>query len=313
MLTFFLRRIAAGIVVLAAIVTLTFFLLYVSSENIARNILGEFATPEQLAAKQAELGLDQPLATRFLGWVSSAVTGDFGSSWFTHQPVVAALTARLPITLTLVVTAIILTGILATILGMTAAVKRGWADRVVQVGSVIGEAIPGFVLAIFLATLFAIQWQIFPATSSINPNSGPDAWIASMTLPVIALVINAVTSGAQQVRSAVIKELEKDYVRTLRSRGIREREILFRHVLRSAAPAGLTVLSLQFIGMLGGVIFVEQIFALPGMGALAVQATTMGDVPVVMGVVLYTVIIVIIVNLLVDLANGWLNPKVRVS
>ena len=130
---------------------------------------------------------------------------------------------------------------------------------------------------------------------------------------MIALVINGVTGGAQQIRSAVIKQLERDYVRTLRSRGINEREILFRHVLRSAAPAGLTVLSLQLIGMLGGVVIIEQIFALPGMGPLAVAATSQSDLPVVMGVVMYTVVVVIIVNLLVDLLNGWLNPKVRVS
>ena len=142
---------------------------------------------------------------------------------------------------------------------------------------------------------------------------GPEAWVYSMTLPVIALLINGVTGGAQQIRSAVIKQLERDYVRTLRSRGIGEREILFKHVLRSAAPAGLTVLSLQLIGMLGGVVIIEQIFALPGMGPLAVTATGQTDLPVVMGVVMYTVVVVIVVNLLVDILNGWLNPKVRVS
>ncbi|WP_427018533.1 ABC transporter permease [Pseudarthrobacter sp. P1] len=313
MVTFILRKIAAGIVVLAAISFLTYFLLYFSSANIARNILGEFASQEQVQAKEIELGLDQPLLARFFGWASHAITGDLGTSWFTSEGVGQALMSRLPITLTLVVVAIILIAICATILGMAAAVKRGWIDRVVQTAAIVGDAIPGFVLAIILVTLFAIQLQFFPATSSIAPDSGAPAWVASLTLPVIALLINGVTGGAQQIRSAVIKQLEKDYVRTLRSRGISEREILFKHVLRSAAPAGLTVLSLQFIGMLGGVVIIEQIFALPGMGALAVQSTTMGDIPLVMGVVLYIVIIVIIVNLLVDLINGWLNPKVRVS
>jgi peptide/nickel transport system permease protein len=137
--------------------------------------------------------------------------------------------------------------------------------------------------------------------------------VLSLTLPVIALLINGVTGGAQQIRSAVIKQLERDYVRTLRSRGIGEREVLFKHVLRSAAPAGLTVLSLQLIGMLGGVVILESIFALPGMGPMAVTATIQSDQPVVMGVVMYTVAVVIVVNLIVDLLNGWLNPKVRVS
>ncbi|MFC7846938.1 ABC transporter permease [Arthrobacter sp. NPDC057388] len=313
MLTFIARRLAAGLVVLCAISFITYFLLYFSSGSIARNILGELASQEQVAQKEAELGLNQPLLTRFFGWAGHALTGDFGSSWFTSEPVVQAITSRLPITLTLVVVSILIVGAVATALGMAAAVKRGWIDRVVQSAAVIGDAIPGFVMAIVLVTVFAIQLKIFPATSSIAPDAGSGAWVASLSLPVIAIVINGVAGGAQQIRSAVIKQLEKDYVRTLRSRGISETEILFKHVLRSAAPAGLTVLSLQFIGMLGGVVIVEQIFALPGMGSLAVQSTTMADIPQVMGVVVYTVIIVIIVNLLVDLINGWLNPKVRVS
>ncbi|MGK9148221.1 ABC transporter permease [Plantibacter flavus] len=313
MLAFILKRLGAGVVVLFAISCLTYFLLYFSSANIARNILGEFATPEQVALKSAELGLDQPLPVRYLEWLGGALTGSLGTSWFTGQSVASAIAGRLPVTLALIISAILLIAVVATLLGMAAAVRRGAVDRVVQTAAVVGDAIPGFVLAIMLVTLFAIQLGWFPATSSIAPGVAASAWIASLTLPVIALVINGVTSSAQQVRSAIIKQLEKDYVRTLRSRGISEREILFTHVLRSAAPAGLTVLSLQFIGMLGGVVIIEQIFALPGMGALAVQSTTLGDIPLVMGVVIYTVIIVIIVNLLVDLANGWLNPKVRVS
>lgn len=313
MLTFIIKRLLAGVTVLVAISIATFFLLYFSSAHIARNILGEFATPDQVAAKQHELGLDQPIITRFLSWAGQALGGNLGTSWFTNEPVAQSLLSRLPVTLTLVIVAIIGIAICATLLGVAAAVKRGWVDRVVQIGAVVGEAIPGFVLAIVFVTLFAIQLGWFPATSSIQPDSGADAWVASLTLPALALIVNGLTSAAQQIRSAVIGQLEKDYVRTLRSRGTPEAVILFKHVLRSAAPAGLTVLSLNFIGMLGGVVIIEQIFALPGMGALAVQSTTLGDTPLVMGVVLYTVIIVIIVNLLVDLANGWLNPKVRVS
>jgi peptide/nickel transport system permease protein len=312
-LSFILKRIGAGIVVLVAVAFLTYVLLFFSSANIARNILGEFATEESVAAKEAELGLDRPLIPRFLEWAGNAITGDFGQSWFNREPVVQALANRLPVTLALVIVSIIFIAIFGTILGMAAAVKRGWIDRVVQVGAVIADAIPSFVLAIILVTLLAIQLGLFPATSQIAPGAGGAAWVASLTLPAIALVLGGVTGSAAQIRSAVIKQLERDYVRTLRSRGLSEREILFKHVLRSAAPAGLTVLSLQFIGMLGGVVIIEQIFALPGMGNLAVSSTTLGDLPVVMGVVLYTVLIVIIVNLLVDLMNGWLNPKVRVS
>jgi peptide/nickel transport system permease protein len=313
MIRFILKRLGSGLVVLFAVSVLTFFLLYISSGSIARNILGDQATPEQLAVKEAELGLDQPMLVRYFSWLTGALGGNLGTSWFTSEPVANALATRIPVTMTMVFAAMILIAIIATLIGVAAAVKRGWVDRVVQIGAIIGDSIPGFVIGIILVTVLAIQLGLFPATSTISPGAGAEAWVLSLTLPVIALLINGVTGGAQQIRSAVIKQLERDYVRTLRSRGIGEGEILFRHVLRSAAPAGLTVLSLQLIGMLGGVVIIEQIFALPGMGPLAVAATGQSDLPVVMGVVMYTVAVVILVNLIVDLLNGWLNPKVRAS
>jgi len=313
MIRFILKRLGNELVVLFVVSALTFFLLYLSSGSVARNILGDQATPEQVALKQAELGLDQPIITRYFDWVVNALQGDLGSSWFTSEPVTAALSTRIPVTMTMVFAAMILIAIIATVIGVAAAVKRGWVDRLVQIGAIIGDSIPGFVIGIILVTVLAIQMGLFPATSTIFPGAGADAWVLSLTLPVIALLINGVTGGAQQIRSAVIKQLERDYVRTLRSRGIQEREILFKHVLRSAAPAGLTVLSLQLIGMLGGVVIIETIFALPGMGPLAVSATSQSDQPVVMGIVMYTVAVVIVVNLVVDLVNGWLNPKVRAS
>lgn len=313
MLIFTLRRLGSGVVLLVVISMLAYVLLFSSGTNIARNILGEFASEEQVALKAQELGLDLPLWQRYLKWASDAVAGNLGRSWFGAQPVADSVLSRLPVTLALVVAAITLTALLALGLGVVAAIRRGWVDRALQVSVVVGDAIPGFVLGILLVIVFAIQWRLFPAVSTINPNAPLSAWVLSLTLPVIALVANAVTSSAQQVRSAVIAQYERDFIRTLRSRGVPEREILIRHVLRASAPAGLTVLSLQFIGMLGGVVIIEGIFALPGIGSLAVPATQQGDVPLVMGVIIYTVIMVVIVNLVVDLLNGWLNPKVRAS
>ncbi|MFP5336513.1 MAG: ABC transporter permease [Actinomycetes bacterium] len=313
MLTMILRRLASGIVVLVTVAVLTFLLLYLSSSNIARNILGDQATDEAIAAKESELGLDLPLLTRLGAWLADAVRGEFGRSWFTNEPVFDAIGSRLPVTLAMVVVSIALIAVVATLLGMLAAVRRGWVDRVVQVASVLGNAVPGFIIGVLLVWFVAIRLGWFDAVSTITPGSGPAAWLRSLTLPVVALVVNGVASAAQQIRSAFIKQLELDYVRTLRSRGIGEKEILVKHVLRSAAPAGLTVLSLQFIALLGGVVIIESLFAIPGMGRLAVTATTTSDLPLVMGVVVYTVVIVIVVNLLVDVLNGWLNPKVRAS
>jgi peptide/nickel transport system permease protein len=313
MTRFIAKRLGSGVVVLVVVSAITYFLLYLSSGSIARNILGDQATAEQVAQKQHELGLDQPVLGRYLAWVGHALQGDLGQSWFTSEPVSTSLATRIPVTMTMVFAAMILIALTATLIGVVAAVRRGWVDRVVQVGAIVGDSIPGFVIGIVLVTVLAIRLELFPATSTIGPESGASAWVWSLALPVVALLVNGVTGGAQQIRSAVIKQLERDFVRTLRSRGIGEREILLKHVLRGAAPAGLTVLSLQLIGMLGGVVIIEQIFALPGMGPLAVSATGQSDLPVVMGIVMYTVVVVIVVNLVVDVLNGWLNPKVRVS
>lgn len=313
MLAMIARRLASGVVVLVTVAVLAFTMLYLNSGNVARNLLGDQATEEAVAAKAQELGLDQPLLSRLGDWFAGAVRGDFGRSWFTNEPVVDAIVSKLPVTLTMVGVAIVLIALVATWLGVTAAVRRGWVDRLVQVLAVTGNSVPGFIIGVLLAWAFAIQLGWFPAVSTITPSAGATAWVLSLTLPIVALVINGVASAAQQIRSAYIRQLEMDYVRTLRSRGIGEGEILVKHVLRSAAPAGLTVLSLQFIGLLGGVVIIESIFAIPGLGRLAVTATTQGDLPLVMGVVLYTVLIVIVVNLAVDIANGWLNPKVRAA
>jgi peptide/nickel transport system permease protein len=313
MVLFILRRLVAGVVVLFVVSTLTFFLLYFSATSVARNILGESATQEQVRLKEHQLGLDQPLLERYLHWLGGVLHGDFGVSWFTSQPAVSSVAGRLPATLSIVLLTIVVVALLSTLIGVAAAVRRGWIDRVLQVVSIGGVAIPQFVLAILLVTVFAIRLRWFPATGYVQPDASFGGWLGSIALPVAALAISGIASTAQQVRSATINVLTRDYVRTLRSRGLAPGEVLFRHVLRGAAPAGLTVLSLQFINMLGGVVVIEQIFALPGMGFLALQSTIQGDMPVLMAVVVYTVLIVVLVNLLVDLAVGWLNPKARVS
>ncbi len=313
MLSFVAKRIFSGIVVLFAVAVIAYALLFAGAGDIARNIMGDQASEEAVELRRQQLGLDQPLGTRLIDWMVNAVQGEFGNSWFTNQPVFEAIGNRLPLTLVMVFVTIIIIAVVATLMAMLAAVKRGGWDRLVQVLAIVGSALPGFIIGVVLVMVFAVQLGWFDAVGRISPNSDLSVWITSLTLPIIALFINGVASTAQQLRSAIIKQLEQDYVRTLRSRGISENEILFKHVLRAAAPAGLTVLSLQFISLLGGVVIIESIFALPGIGSLAVTATTQGDLPIVMGVVIYTVVIVIIVNLIVDVLNGWLNPKVRVS
>lgn len=311
MLFFIARRLLAGVTVLFAISSAAYFLLFASGANIARSLLGEFASEDQVAAKAQQLGLDRPILERYFDWLGHALTGDFGRSWFSGGAVMNAVIARLPVTFSTVIVAVILIGVLAAGLGTAAAVYRGWIDRVVQVGAVIGDAIPNFIVAVLLVTVLAVQFRIFPATGFVPITTNPWRWAHSITLPVVALLISTVATSAQQVRGAMLSTLDKEFIRTLRSRGLGEGEIIFKHALRSAAPAGLTVLSLQFVALLSGNVVIERVFALPGIGSLAVQATSEGDIPIVMGVVVFAVFVVVLVNLTVDILNGWLNPRAR--
>jgi peptide/nickel transport system permease protein len=313
MLRFTLRRLLSGVLLLFVISTFAYLLLYLGAGNVGRRILGSQATEATVALKNQQLGVDQPLFARYFSWLGHALTGDFGASWFTSQPVVAAITSRLAVTLSLVIGATIVSAIVATALGVWAARRRGWADRVVQVIAVLGFAIPAFLVAIALVNVFALNLKWFKPTGYVQFATSIGGWAGSVTLPVIALSIGAVAAIAQQVRGSVIDALRQDWVRTLRSRGLSDNRIVFKHVLRNAGGPALAILAVQFVGLLGGAVIIEQVFAIPGLGQVSVSATAQGDVPLVMGLVVAVGAIVVIVNLLIDLIQGFLNPKARVS
>jgi peptide/nickel transport system permease protein len=308
------RRVASGVVLLLGISLLAFVLLHLAAGgNTARNILGDAATPEQIAQTERELGLDQPVLVQYGNWLLTALRGDLGHSYFTPQSVTQAVTDALPVSLSVLVPVVVVSGVAAFVLGLLCAVRRGWLDRAVQVMSTVLDAVPNFLVAVFLATLLGVQLRLFPAVGYVSPGQSVLAWMATLVLPVTALAVGAIAGIAQQVRSAAIGVLRQDYVRTLRSRGLSQRRIVLTSVLRNSSTTGLTVLGLQFVGLLGGSVVIEQVFALPGLGTLAVTNTTRGDLPLVMGVVVAAVAIVIVVNLVVDLVVVWLNPKARLQ
>ena len=313
MLTSVWRNLLRSVVVLAVVTFVVFFLMYGNGPGIARAVMGMQAevTEENVAAKMVELGLDQPLLVQYGHWVQGLFTGDLGRSFYTGQSVTEALATRVPVTLAITAVALVLTALLSVLLGVTAAVKGGRIDRVLQFLSILGTAVPSFITSIVLVFLFAIFWRVLPATGYVSPDASLGGWAASITLPVLALLIGAVSSAAQQFRTATLDQLGKDYVRTLRARGVSERAVICRHVLRNAAAPGLTVLSLTVFSLLGGAVFIEQVFALPGLGQLANSSAQIFDVPMVMGTVLVTAVIVLVVNFLGDLAITLLNPKAR--
>jgi len=310
---FILRRLVSGVILIFVISVVAFSLLYIGSGDIARRILGQNATQEIVDRKAAELGLNRPLYEQYWDWLTSAVQGDFGRSWFSGQLVAQGVSSRLAVTLSIVIGATLIAAIISVVIGVLAATRRGWIDRGLQFTSVLGFAIPGFLIALGLVLVFSINLKWFKATGYIPITTSFSGWMSSVTLPVIALAIGTIAAVAQQVRGSVIDALERDYVRTLRSRGLGMGRVVAKHVLRNAGGPALAVLAVQFVGLLGGAVIIEQIFALPGLGQLAVQATVQSDIPIVMGLVIVTASIVVIVNLLIDLAQAALNPKVRLS
>jgi peptide/nickel transport system permease protein len=309
LLNFTLRRILNGIVMMVAVSFLAYFLLYIGAGNVARLILGLQATPEAIAELNEQLGLNRPFIEQFLTWASGAVRLDFGDSWSMPETVNEVLFPRLGVTLTIVALTTLVAAIVAIILGTVAAIYGGVIDRLVQFLGLIGFAIPGFLVA----TLFAIQMPIFNAVGYVDFSESPSEWVKSVTLPVAALSLSAIASVAQQVRGSVTDAINMDYVRTLRARGLSFNRVVYKHVLRNAGGPALSILGVQFVGMLGGAILVEQIFAIPGLGPYAVGATSFSDIPAVMGLVVVTALVVIVVNLIIDLLSAALNPKVRLS
>ncbi|WP_026820330.1 ABC transporter permease [Arthrobacter castelli] len=314
MFTFVMRNLLNGVTLIFVVTGATFLLIHMSGGNIARNILGDDATIEEVKAKAAELGLDRPLLTQYWNWLSGVLSGDWGNSYFSSQSVASAMNTRLPVTLSLIFLSIAITAVVSVILGTWAASRGGAVDRLVQFLSVAGFALPNYWIALVLVLLVALPLQgIFAATGYVPLSESFTGWLSTITLPALAVSIGGVSSVAQQVRGSMLDTLRRDFIRTLRSRGVSRNAILYRHALRNAASPAMTVLSLQFIAMLGGAVIIEQIFALPGLGSLVTTASLQGDIPIVMGVVTYMVAVIVIVNLVIDFANGWLNPKARIE
>jgi peptide/nickel transport system permease protein len=304
-----LRAVAVFLVVTFA----TFAMLYANPTAIARNVLGVKATDAAVRAEAVRLGLDRPLLDQYRHWLTGLFHGDLGQSFFSGQPVAEALGIRVPVTLALMLLTLFCTVVLSVLIGVAAAVHGGRLDRLLQLLAVLGAAVPSFIVAIGLVFAFAIAIRVFPATGYVSPDRSLGGWASSITLPVLAILVGSVASAAAQFRGAVKDVLERDFVRTLRARGMPERAVVYRHVLRNAAGPGLTVLSLGTIALLGGVVIIEQVFALPGIGVLATETATQGDIPMVMGCVTVAVVLVSVVNLVTDLLTAALNPKARTS
>ncbi|MEU0520830.1 ABC transporter permease [Streptosporangium sp. NPDC006007] len=306
------RRLVTLPLMLVGVTMLVFVVLRFSPNDPAYNALGDSASPEARAAYAAAHGLDDPLPLRYARFLGQLVQGDLGYTAPPAAPVVDRITTAFPLTMQLTLLSLVLAVTLALILGVVGALYRDrWPDQLTRVVSVAGVAIPSFWLGILLIQQFALGVELFPTGGYVNPADSPTGWLRSLTLPAIAVAVPVAASLTRLVRTSMVEELDRDYVRTATGNGL-PRWIVIRGALRNALITPLTVLGLRVGYLLSGAVVIETIFDLPGMGKLILDGVTNGDVALVQGSVLTIALSFLVVNLVVDLLYLVVNPRIRV-
>jgi len=303
--TFILRRFSFVCVVLFGVLTIVFFLQRLSGDP-TDLLLPVDASEEIRQEMRHEMGLDQPLPLQYFRFIGNALQGNLGESYKFKQPALSLVIERLPNTVLLATSALFLALLLSIPLGIIAAVFRNsWIDTTATGVSLVGQAIPVYWLGLLLILLFSVQIRWFPSMGGGSPKA--------LVLPAVTLAVYSMARIARLTRSAVLDVLNQEYVMVARSKGLTERVVLFKHVLRNAAIPIVTMVGLQFGGLLGGAVLTEMVFSWPGIGRLAVQAVYGRDFPVVQAVTLVAAALFSGINLLVDVLYAVLNPQIRLE
>jgi peptide/nickel transport system permease protein len=312
MLGYLIRRIVAAVPVMGVVALFVFLLLRLTPGDPAAIIAGDTATPEQLDRIRTQLGLNEPLYTQFFSWVWRLLHGDLGTSLISNVPVLQMVGQRVEPSLSVALSVMVVSILIAVPLGVIAAWKHGtWIDRFVMALSVLGFSVPVFVIGYVLVQVFAIdlRWVPVQGFRSIFRGFGP--FFERIILPTVALSFVYVALIARMTRAAMLDVLGEDYVRTARAKGINEGGVLFRHALRNAAVPVITVIGTGFALLISGVVVTESVFNLPGIGRLTVDAVLARDFPVIQAMILLTSGVYVGVNLLIDLAYALLDPRIR--
>lgn len=312
MLKLLASRSVAAIPMMFLVATLVFFLVQLNPVDPAATILGDDASLEAIEAKRAAMGIDRPLVVQYADWVSSAATGDLGTNWFNGEKITTELGNRAPVTMSMVFGALFVALVVGNTLGITAALKAGrWQDRTITVVSSLGLAVPNFWIALILAYVFGVKLQWLPAIWPTQRPETPWAWVEALILPCTALGISSSAAIARQARSSMIGVLQRDYIRTALAKGLPVRRVIGKHALRNAAIPVVTLAGFQLSALIGGAIFIELVFNVPGLGNWGVTAVLSQNLPVILGFVMIAALTVVVVNIVLDMSYAWLNPKVR--
>ena len=313
MLTYVTKRLGSLCLSLIVASLVIFACIEIVPGDPASFMLGINAQPDTIQALRVELGLDQSLAQRYLGWVGGLLGGDMGTSYTYRTPVSDIVSDRLQVSLPLALYALTLTVVVAFPVGILAAARRGSVTDITVMGATqLGVAIPNFWFAILMVILFAINLRWFSAGGFPGWDAGIFPAMKALTLPAIALALPQASILACVMRSSLLDTLSEDYMRTARAKGLTRRQVLWRHALRNAMIPVLTIIGLQFSFLLAGAFIIENVFFLPGLGRLVFQAITQRDLIVVESVVMLLVFAVILLNFFVDIAYAWVDPRLRV-
>ena len=311
---YILRRLLAVIPVLLGLTVIVFAIMAMIPGDPATAILGSYATPENVDRINRALGLDKPLVQQYFIWLGNILHGDFGRSYTQNRPVIDIITERFGNTLILAGTSLVLCSILGLLAGIVSAVRQyGFTDKLVTLFVLIGISVPSFWLGLLLILVFAVKLQWLPASGmyAIYGGGGPMDLIRHLILPAFTLSVVATGVVARLTRTSMLEVLRQDYIRTARAKGLSEAKVVYRHGLRATLTPLITQLGADIALLLGGVIVIEQIYGLQGVGALAVQSVRNLDRPVIIGVVLMGGCFIVITNIIVDLLYAVLDPRVR--
>lgn len=307
------RRLIALPIMAIGVTILVFFIMSLSPIDQAYTVLGESATEEMAHAYRLEHGLYDPIVIQYFHYLGNVLQGDFGVYGASRAPVVDALVAALPVTLELSFLGLIIGLILSVILGVVSALYRDkWPDQVIRIFSIICISMPSFWLAVLMILLFSANLGWLPASGDLPAfTSDPGGWLARMIMPSVAIAIPMAGQMIRIIRTSVVEELDKDYVRTARGAGIPYGTVVAKNVLRNALISPVTVLGMKIAHLIAGAVVIEVIFNLPGMGMLIMRAITANYVALAQGVVLVVAFAFIIINMIVDMLYLLIDPRIR--
>ena len=292
---------------------LSFTLVAATANDIATEVLGQHARQVAINRFNHALGLDQPIYERYWHSVVNALHGDLGHSLFGGQAVTTTIAQRLPVTLSLVICSVVVISIVGVVLGVFSAVRGGAVARIVDGSSLVLVALPGFWLAAVLISVFAVSLGWFPIFGYVPITQSPAEWARSLVLPVVALALGSVAGLSKQTREAMNDALASEHIRMAWANGVPPRYIYYQLALKNAAAIVTTIIGLMTVGLLVGTVFVEQVFALPGLGSSLLNASQQGDLPVVQGITVFFAVVIVLINLVVDVTYSLLDPRVRTS